>query len=81
MSVNNETVLDKSDEQEAANDDICGLCGLTGADKIRHPAHWPGERCPETMLVHRECEEAECSRAHAQLSDKEREAYLRSMPM
>jgi len=22
-------------------EDICGLCGLGGADKIPHPIHWP----------------------------------------
>lgn len=54
------------------NDDpeegICGLCGLPGADKIPHTSYWPGERRPETDLVHADCEQAECARAHAALS-------------
>ena len=60
-------------------EDICGLCGLPGADKMASPNHWPGERVPETELVHQACEEAECGRAHAALSDKQREAFLRTM--
>lgn len=60
-------------------EDICGLCGLPGADKLPHPEHWPGERIPDTGLVHAECEQAECTRAHACLTDTEREAYLRTI--
>lgn len=45
-------------------DDICGLCGEPGADKIPHPEHWPGEQIPDTELVHSECEKEECGRAH-----------------
>lgn len=59
--------------------DICGLCGQPGADKIPHPNHWPGEQKPDTDLVHSECEQTECARAHAQLSDRERKAFLRSV--
>jgi len=58
-------------------DDICGLCGQLGADKLPHPIHWPDEQIPENKYVHAECEEEECRRAHARLSDKEREAFLR----
>jgi hypothetical protein len=31
---------------------------------------------PETELVHAECEQQECQRAHAALSDREREQFL-----
>jgi hypothetical protein len=46
-----------------AQQDICGLCGKPGADKIPHPMHWPGERIPETDLVHGDCERLECEDA------------------
>ncbi len=90
--------------------DICGLCGLPGADKYAHPMHWPGERVPmhypvkafmlhgdkydrgwlpaptweeyfdpNGALVHAKCEQAECSRAHAALTDKQRNDFLRSI--
>lgn len=60
-------------------DDICGLCGEPGADKFKHPVHWPGEQNPDGPLVHSDCEQEECKRAHAALSDHEREAFLRSI--
>ena len=44
-------------------DDICGLCGLPGADKIPSQAHWPGERASDMPFVHAECERAECEMA------------------
>lgn len=59
--------------------DICGLCGEPGADKVAHPIHWPGECVPDGPLVHAECEVEECRRAHAALSDKQREDFLRSL--
>lgn len=59
--------------------DICGLCGQPGADKIPHPVYWPGEQRPETELVHAECEQEECRKAHADLSDLQRAAFLRSI--
>jgi len=61
------------------NNDICGLCGLPGADKYKHPIHWPGEQNPEGGFVHAECEKEECKRAHGLLSDQERLAFLRSI--
>lgn len=64
---------------EFFSDDICGLCGQPGADKIPHPIHWPGETIPDTNLVHAECEDEECKRAHALLSDDERQRFLRSI--
>lgn len=63
------------DEEE----DICGFCGLPGADKIPHPIRWPGEQSAGTELVHAECEDAECRRAHSLLSDQQRESFLRSI--
>ena len=59
------------------DDDLCGLCGQPGADKIAHPVHWPGEQVPDGPLVHATCEDEECQRAHALLSDREREQFLR----
>lgn len=57
-------------------DDICGLCGKPGADKIPHPIYWPNERQPATEFVHEACEDAECRRAHTALSDADRQAFL-----
>lgn len=66
-------------ELERAQEDTCGLCGRPGADKIPHPVHWPGERVPDSELVHSDCESEECARAHAALSDAQRESFLRSL--
>lgn len=60
-------------------EDICGFCGEPGADKIPHPVRWPGEQSAGTELVHADCEQEECRRAHAVLSDREREQFLRSI--
>jgi hypothetical protein len=65
--------------QEADEEDICGLCGEPGADKVPHPARWPGERAPDTDLVHAYCEQEECNRAHGELTEAQREAFLRSL--
>ena len=62
---------------DEGNEDICGLCGLPGADKLAHPEHWPGERVPDGPLIHADCEQEECQRAHAALTDKQRRDYLR----
>ena len=61
------------------SEDICGLCGEPGADKFAHPVHWPGEAVPDSELVHAECEDAECRRAHAALSQAQRDAVLRDI--
>ena len=49
------------------SEDICGLCGQPGADKMArwtgNGFYWPGERRSETEYVHGECEDAERSRA------------------
>jgi len=58
------------------NEDICGLCGELGADKIMHPIHWPGEQVPDSEYVHASCEDEECRRAHAALSQDERDRFL-----
>ena len=58
---------------------ICGFCGLRGVDKIPHPIRWPGEESAGTAYVHEECEDAECARAHALLSDTERAEFLRTL--
>ncbi len=63
--------------------DICGLCGqpiLPDDDaKVPHPVHWPGERVSETDIVHVDCENYECCRAHLALSDRERDTFLRTL--
>lgn len=59
------------------SENICGLCGKPGADKIPHPIHWPGERVPDTEYVHADCESEECGRAHAALTDDQRKAFLK----
>lgn len=60
--------------------DICGLCGQAGADKMAAwtggGVLWPGERHPTTEFVHASCEHAEQGRAHAALSESERAAFL-----
>ncbi len=63
-----------------SDEDTCGLCGEPGADKIPHPNYWPGEQRPDTEFVHAECEQAEQARAHAALSQEERESILRNLP-
>ena len=62
---------------EQREDDLCGLCGWPGADKRPHPIYWPGERVPNTDLVHSECEEAECERASAGCQGPARDHFLR----
>jgi len=64
---------------EENEDDICGLCGEAGADKIAMPNYWPGQQRPEGELVHQVCEDEECRRAHAELTTEQREAVLRSI--
>ena len=59
--------------------DICGFCGLSGADKFPHPVRWPGEESAGTELVHADCENQECQRAHSLLSDKQRADFLRNI--
>lgn len=58
-------------------DDICGFCELPGADKIPHPIRWPGEESAGTTFVHAACEQAECERAHAALTDEQRREFLK----
>lgn len=58
---------------------ICGFCGLPDANKFPHPVRWPGEESAGSKLVHDTCEDLECRRAHALLSDREREEFLRCL--
>lgn len=64
-------------------EDICGLCGKPGADKMAMwtggGIYWPGEEIPETEFVHQSCEQEETIRAHAALSQSERDAVLRGL--
>ena len=59
--------------------DICGFCGLPGADKIPHPVRWPGEESADSKYVHATCEAEECRRAHSLLTDKQRADFLRTI--
>jgi len=62
------------------DDDICGLCGEPGADKMAAwtggGVYWPGEERPDSELVHHSCEREERGRAYAALSPEERAAFL-----
>ena len=70
-----------SDSSE--DEDICGLCGEPGADKMAlwtgGGVYWPGERRSETQFVHSECESEETERAYRALSREEIEDALRSV--
>ncbi len=61
------------------DEDICGFCGLPGADKYPHPVRWPDEDSAGTKLVHAECEAEECARASALCQGKAREDFLRHL--
>jgi hypothetical protein len=60
--------------------EICGLCGEPGADKMAlwtgGGIYWPGEEKPETEMVHAECERQETTRAHAALSQSQRDRVI-----
>lgn len=68
-----------ANEQE----DVCGLCGEPGADKMAlwtgGGKYWPGETVPEGEYVHQECEQEETRRAHAELSQGQRDTFLRTI--
>lgn len=61
------------------DDDICGFCGLSGADKIPHPVRWPDENSAGTEYVHAVCEAEECRRASDLITGKRREDFLRNL--
>lgn len=65
--------------QSLKNQDICGFCGLPGADKVPHPVRWPAENSACTEYVHAECEDRECLRASDLCQGKEREDFLRTL--
>lgn len=64
-------------------EDVCGYCDQSGADKMAlwtgGGKYWPGEKIPETEFVHRECEDKETKRAHSLLTDRERKRFLSSI--
>lgn len=64
-------------------EDICGLCGEPGADKMAlwtgGGKYWPGETMPDTEMVHQECEQEETERAWSILTQDERNAFLRKI--
>jgi len=66
-----------TNNQPDESEDICGFCGQPGANKYPHPVRWPGENSAGTELVHAECENKECRRAHSLLTDKQRRDFLR----
>ena len=63
----------------AMTEDLCGFCGRPGADKVPHPVRWPGESAAGTPYFHATCEDEECRRAHALLSDEQRLNFLRTL--
>ena len=71
--------IPSQEEGNIEEEDICGLCGKPGADKIPHPIHWPGEQIPDSRLVHTDCENKECKRAHAEFTNEQRKSFLRSI--
>lgn len=66
------------EETDMEEEDICGFCGLPGADKIPHPIRWPDELSAGTKLVHAECEAVECARASSMCQGKSRDEFLRN---
>lgn len=56
-------------------EDICGLCGESGADKMAiwtgGGVYWPGETRPDTEVVHQQCEQEETKRAFNALTQKQ----------
>ena len=65
------------------DEDVCGLCGQPGADKMAlwtgGGVYWPGEMIPDTDMVHQSCEQAETARAHAELTQQQRDVTIRAM--
>ena len=66
-----------------SHEDICGLCGRPGADKMAiwtgGGVYWPGEQQPDTDVVHQACEQEETQRAHEALTQSQRDDVLRSV--
>lgn len=64
-------------------EDRCGLCCQPGADKMARwtggGIYWPGETRPLTDVVHAACEQSETARAHTALTQKQRDAVIRSV--
>ena len=53
------------------SEDVCGLCGETGANKVPHPMYWPGEQRPGSQYVHMGCEREESNRAFKLLTPEQ----------
>ena len=68
-----------TDKLYTAAEDICSLCGQSGADKIPMPRYWPGQERPSSEFVHAECEDLECQRARAELTEEQREEVLKQI--
>jgi hypothetical protein len=78
--VNNVIDLWKIASKNAVMDDeICGLCGKPGADKIPHPVRWPNERHPFSEYVHAECEDEAAAEACVALTPRERADFLATL--
>jgi hypothetical protein len=73
-----ETMREQQTQDSEQQEDICGFCGLPGADKYPHPIRWPDENSAGTELVHAACEQAECARASALCQGKARDDFLRN---
>lgn len=57
--------------------DMCGFCGLNGADKIPAPLQYPGQEDAGTEYVHQECEREEEERcAESEWERRRREGEL-----
>jgi len=69
--------------KDKTDDDICGLCGKPGADKMAlwtgGGIYWPGEIKPDSELVHAECEDQETQRAHGALTQMQRDVVIRAV--
>lgn len=58
-------------------EDICGFCGLGGADKIPAPLQYQDQMDPESDYVHQECEREEEERcAEIEWERRRREGEL-----
>ncbi len=72
-------MTDRNSIEETEDEDICGLCGEPGADKLPHPCYWPTERRPDVHLVHATCESEECERAFQEFQNQIGEEGIREL--
>ncbi len=70
-------------DKKTIDEDICGYCGESGADKMAlwtgGGVYWPGAFIPETEVVHQYCEQEDTRRAFDALSAKQRAKFLRNI--